>query len=313
MSIFPGGHFQVRRRVARSFRAFLPVPDFGCPVLALFARAGTCCLYHIAGHAQAGGPLFPCFSFPFRNSGCPVLALFARAGTMLPVPSCLSAQRSASPGSARGNEGWTRISFRDRAAEAAPLHALVVPALRTEHEGRGTHFLLVPLGSKAWATRPLTDQKPGPPADCLFCALCAAVTASSRFWKRPASATVSRRRIRRHAGTHPPFTDRARGGKPVHRDASTEAAHGATLPPKSKRRDPRQPGLFARESQRRAFWQARFYDFNVWTTRKRVEKLRYMHRNPVKRRLVESPEQWRWSSYRFYLVEEVGSVRVNEG
>lgn len=85
------------------------------------------------------------------------------------------------------------------------------------------------------------------------------------------------------------------------------------LLPKSKRRDPRQPGLFAREPQRRAFWQARFYDFNVWTTKKRVEKLRYMHRNPVKRRLVESPEQWRWSSYRFYLMEEVGSVRVNEG
>jgi hypothetical protein len=43
-----------------------------------------------------------------------------------------------------------------------------------------------------------------------------------------------------------------------------------------------------------------FYDFNVWTSRKRVEKLRYMHRNPVKRGLVESPELWRWSSYRSY-------------
>jgi putative transposase len=28
-------------------------------------------------------------------------------------------------------------------------------------------------------------------------------------------------------------------------------------------------------------WQRRFYDFNVWSERKRVEKLRYMHRNPV--------------------------------
>jgi len=44
-----------------------------------------------------------------------------------------------------------------------------------------------------------------------------------------------------------------------------------------------------------------------------VEKLRYMHRNPVKRGLVESPEQWRWSSYRFYLLDEAGPVRVNEG
>jgi putative transposase len=80
-----------------------------------------------------------------------------------------------------------------------------------------------------------------------------------------------------------------------------------------KRRDPRQRKLFGDESPRRAFWQARFYDFNVWTTKKRLEKLRYMHRNPVKRGLVESPEQWRWSSYRFYLLGEIWPVRVNEG
>ncbi len=29
------------------------------------------------------------------------------------------------------------------------------------------------------------------------------------------------------------------------------------------------------------FWQARYYDFNVWSERKFVEKLRYLHRNPV--------------------------------
>ncbi|MBZ5683104.1 MAG: transposase [Acidobacteriia bacterium] len=85
------------------------------------------------------------------------------------------------------------------------------------------------------------------------------------------------------------------------------------LLPKTQRKDPRQRNLFGDEPRRRAFWQARFYDFNVWTTKKRVEKLRYMHRNPVKRGLVESPQQWRWSSYRFYLLEEAGPVRVNEG
>ena len=36
------------------------------------------------------------------------------------------------------------------------------------------------------------------------------------------------------------------------------------------------------------FWQSRFYDFNVWTAEKRIEKLRRMHRNPVKRGLVWS-------------------------
>ena len=85
------------------------------------------------------------------------------------------------------------------------------------------------------------------------------------------------------------------------------------LLPKRKRRNPRQANLFGEEPQSRAFWQARFYDFNVWTTKKRVEKLRYMHRNPVKRRLVESPEQWGWSSYRFYGLDEAGPVQVDVG
>jgi putative transposase len=31
------------------------------------------------------------------------------------------------------------------------------------------------------------------------------------------------------------------------------------------------------------FWQVRYYDFPVWTEAKRIEKLRYIHRNPVKR------------------------------
>ena len=58
-------------------------------------------------------------------------------------------------------------------------------------------------------------------------------------------------------------------------------------------------------------WQKRFYDFNVCTEKKRVEKLRYMHRNPVKRGLVSSPEEWDWSSFRAYLNGEKGLVEVN--
>ena len=50
----------------------------------------------------------------------------------------------------------------------------------------------------------------------------------------------------------------------------------------------------------RSFWQRRFYDFNVWSRKKRIEKLNYMHMNPVKRGLVTDPKLWAWSSYRFY-------------
>jgi REP-associated tyrosine transposase len=47
-------------------------------------------------------------------------------------------------------------------------------------------------------------------------------------------------------------------------------------------------------------WQRRFYEFNVWSAKKRGEKLEYMHRNPVTRGLVKHPRDWPWSSWSFY-------------
>jgi len=58
------------------------------------------------------------------------------------------------------------------------------------------------------------------------------------------------------------------------------------------------------------FWQRRYYDFNVWTDKKRVEKLRYIHRNPVRRGLVEKAEDWQWSSFRHYAFGVVGTVEI---
>ena len=51
------------------------------------------------------------------------------------------------------------------------------------------------------------------------------------------------------------------------------------------------------------FWQARFYDFNVYSHYKKKEKLNYMHANPVIRRLVQHPKHWPWSSFLFYAKE----------
>jgi hypothetical protein len=59
-------------------------------------------------------------------------------------------------------------------------------------------------------------------------------------------------------------------------------------------------------------WQRRFYDFVVFTENKRLEKLRYMHRNPVQRGLVLEPEEWLWSSFRHYAYGERGTVLVDE-
>ena len=59
------------------------------------------------------------------------------------------------------------------------------------------------------------------------------------------------------------------------------------------------------------FWQPRFYDFNVWSQAKFVEKLQYMHMNPVKRKLVAHPRDWPWSSFSFYAKKEPGLVRID--
>lgn len=61
----------------------------------------------------------------------------------------------------------------------------------------------------------------------------------------------------------------------------------------------------------RAFWQARFYDFNVYTNGKKIEKLNYMHANPVKRKLVEHPKDWAWSSWGFYRNGGEGLIRID--
>jgi putative transposase len=64
------------------------------------------------------------------------------------------------------------------------------------------------------------------------------------------------------------------------------------------------------QRRERPFWQARYYDFNVFTERKRVEKLRYLHRNPVTRGLVAQPADWKWSSFRHYWTGERGVVEI---
>ncbi len=56
----------------------------------------------------------------------------------------------------------------------------------------------------------------------------------------------------------------------------------------------------SRREQKHPFWQARYYDFNVWSAKKQTEKLKYLHRNPVVRGLAAKPEDWKWSSYRHY-------------
>jgi putative transposase len=62
--------------------------------------------------------------------------------------------------------------------------------------------------------------------------------------------------------------------------------------------------------QARPFWQRRYYDRNVRNNEEFINDLKYIHRNPVKRGLVDKPGDWAWSSYRHYALDEQGIVAV---
>jgi putative transposase len=49
-----------------------------------------------------------------------------------------------------------------------------------------------------------------------------------------------------------------------------------------------------------SLWQKRCYDHNCRTPETVIEKINYCHKNPVTRGLVNDPEDWKWSSYRWY-------------
>ena len=71
----------------------------------------------------------------------------------------------------------------------------------------------------------------------------------------------------------------------------------------------------ARKERKRAagdepFWQTRYFDHNVRNHAGFVTQLRYIHRNPVKRGLCGTPEEWPWSSFRAWALGEIGPVEI---
>jgi putative transposase len=61
---------------------------------------------------------------------------------------------------------------------------------------------------------------------------------------------------------------------------------------------------------RRQFWQDRYFDANIRGETARSEVIRYIHRNAVKRGLVASPEEYRWSSFNHYATGIRGIVEI---
>ena len=57
-------------------------------------------------------------------------------------------------------------------------------------------------------------------------------------------------------------------------------------------------------------WEPRYHDFNVFTTAKEIEKLNYIHQNPVTAKLAATPAAWPWSSYHSHTTHAPHPVKI---
>jgi len=60
------------------------------------------------------------------------------------------------------------------------------------------------------------------------------------------------------------------------------------------------------------FWQKRCYDHNCRSVETVREKIEYCHKNPVTRRLVMQPGEWRWSSFNWYAGDGDVPIRIDD-
>jgi len=56
--------------------------------------------------------------------------------------------------------------------------------------------------------------------------------------------------------------------------------------------------------------QPRYYDFNVFSQEKAIEKLEYMHNNPVAKGLTNSAEDRMYGSGRWYLLKRPVGIEI---
>jgi putative transposase len=59
-----------------------------------------------------------------------------------------------------------------------------------------------------------------------------------------------------------------------------------------------------------ALWQKGFSSIDLWSPRFILQKLGYVHLNPVRAKLCDHPAKWKWSSYSAYSQHESGGVPI---
>lgn len=67
-----------------------------------------------------------------------------------------------------------------------------------------------------------------------------------------------------------------------------------------------------KDGQRYSFWQRKYFDFNIFSEKKFLEKLEYIHNNPVDLGLAKHPGDWRYSSWKNYHLKDFSVITIDE-
>ena len=62
-----------------------------------------------------------------------------------------------------------------------------------------------------------------------------------------------------------------------------------------------------------SFWQRRYYSYNINSEKHLLQKLEYLHENPVRQGLIEDPAEYKWSSASWYLSNKSVGVKIDPG
>lgn len=60
-------------------------------------------------------------------------------------------------------------------------------------------------------------------------------------------------------------------------------------------------------------WQDSYWDINLFSVKFLRQKLNYIHRNPLRSKLVDNPEEYPYSSFRNYAFDEEWFIEIDRG
>jgi len=60
-------------------------------------------------------------------------------------------------------------------------------------------------------------------------------------------------------------------------------------------------------------WTRKYYDYCIESEEKFLEKLNYIHNNPVRKELAKEPEDYAWSSARYYSSGKSVGIKIDSG